>query len=353
MKIILAVPIYPPDIGGPAIYAQKLKNGLEKAGHSLSVVSYKGLRRFPQPVRIFLYFLKLFKTSRDCDLIYAFSLMSCGLPALLCKKKFIIRIGGDYLWERAVESGKTNLPLREYYEKLTPGFKVKIIRKILNAADRIIFTSLFQKDIYIEYFGIKENKTVVILNPFPEITIPEGKLEEVNSWQILYAGRFIKLKNLNRLIEAFKKVSSDRPILKIIGQGPEKDNIESRIKNLGLNDRVIIGKPLPHSELLKEIQKSRFCVLPSLSEITPNFALECIKLGKPILLTRETGLYEIFKEDLTFINPYDVNDIKNKIEFFLDDGNLEIYTQKISRIDKSRNWKDAIEEHAEILKIYE
>lgn len=349
MKIVLATPIYPPEIGGPATYAQKLQEGMEKAGYLVSVVSYKGLRRIPQPFRIFLYFLKLFKASRRCDLIYAFSLMSCALPAHFCGRKTVIRIGGDYLWERAAEAGTTAKSLREYYEALPKSLKTRIISMVLRGVDKLIFTSKFQKDIYLKYFGINQDKTVVIPNPFPEFNLLAHQRPDTES-QILYAGRFIKLKNLSRLVEAFGKVLTfdNPPILKIIGKGPELENLKSLIADLKLEDRITIAKPLPQESLWEEIRKSRFCVLPSLSEITPNFALECIKLGTPILLTRETGFYDIFKDDLVFIDPFDVEDIKNKMEFLLHENNLNNYRQKISRIDTNRNWKNIIEENIKI-----
>ena len=116
MKIIIATPIYPPEIGGPSIYSQKLKEGLEKSGHLIRIVSYQGLKKYPQPLRILLYFLRLLKSSQGTDLIYGLNLVSCGLPASLTGKKFFLRIGGDYLWERAVEAGRTKKTLREYYQ---------------------------------------------------------------------------------------------------------------------------------------------------------------------------------------------------------------------------------------------
>lgn len=350
MKIVLATPIYPPEIGGPAIYAKKLREGLQESGNSIEVVSYQGLKKYPQPLRIFFYFLRLFMASRNCDLIYALSLMSCALPAYFCRKKLAIRIGGDYLWERAVEEGKTDKSLREYYKGLPRGFRARIIEKILKNADKLIFTSRFQKDIYLEYFGIDERKTAIILNPFPVIT-PSYQLP-VASYQLLYAGRFIKLKNLSRLIEAFKEVAAEanKPVvLKFIGKGPEEKRLRAESQEAG--DRIIFEGPVSHDDLLEEIKKSRFCILPSLSEITPNFALECIKLEKPVLLTKETGFYDIFKDNLIFINPFDVEDIKNKIEFLLDDNNLQSCIKKISRIDKSRGWKTVIDENIKILEI--
>ena len=183
MKIVLATPIYPPEIGGPATYSQKLEEGLIKNGHTVRVVSYQGLKRYPQPLRIFLYFLRLFKNTLGCDLIYAFNVISCGLPAcwisIISGKRFFMRLGGDFLWERAVESGRTKKPLREYYEDrkaLKEKVWIWLMKMIFNKVDKVIFTSRFQRDIYLESFKLKKEKTTIIQNPFPETKNAAGSL---------------------------------------------------------------------------------------------------------------------------------------------------------------------------------
>lgn len=362
MKILLATPIYPPEIGGPAIYIQKLKVRLENRGIETEVVSYQEFKKYPQPLRFFLYFFNLFKKSKDSKIIYAFNLISSGFPTYLAcqilNKKFIVRLGGDFLWERAVEEGRTKKPLREYYQQ-PKSFKEKfwiwIIKKILKGADKIIFTSNLQKEIYKKYFGIREEKTIVIQNPFPEIQdLNILDLEHrTSNFELLYAGRLVKLKNLDILVEVFERVikRTNKPlILKIIGEGPELSNLKLQIANLKLGDKVIVQKPIPHEDLLKEIQKSYLCVLPSLTEISPNFALECIKLEKPILLTRETGIYEDFKDYLIFIDPKSEKDIEEKIIYLLDEKNYQNYIEKIKAIPTSYSWKDVIEKHITLFK---
>lgn len=349
MKIVFATPIYPPEIGGPAIYSQKLKEGLERKGHEINIVSYRGLRAYPQPLRIFVYFLRLLKSAKGCDLIYSFNLISCGLPACcvskIARKKFFLRIGGDFLWERAVEAGHTKKSLREYYKDpktLKEKLWIWLMGKVFGQTDRIIFTSYFQRDIYLKFFKIDQEKAMIIQNPFPE-TKPESGQMPVTNYQLLYAGRLLKLKNLDFLIRVFHKILSrtgKNITLKIIGEGPE-------IKNLKAGKNVIFSPAVSQHDLWEEIQQSYLCVLPSLTEITPNFALECLKLQKPILLTKETEYYETLKNDLIFIDPQNETDLEDKIVYLLDEKNYLNYIEKIKRISTQRSWEDVVKDHEE------
>ena len=349
MKIVFATPIYPPEIGGPAVYSKKLGEGLVGRGHKVIIVSYSGLKKYPQPLRIFLYFLRLFQKSFGCDSIYAFNLISCGLPScwvsMVLRKKFYIRLGGDFLWERAVESGRTKKPLREYYQgKKSPreSFWIWVMKMIFNKTTRVIFTSRFQRDIYLKYFNLAERKTIIIGNPFPDAKEVENN-SSVAGVQLLYAGRLLKLKNLDLLISAFNRVlqkTGKDLTLKIIGEGPEENNLK-------ISRNIILNPPLSQQDLLAEIKRSYLCVLPSLTEITPNFALECLKLQKPILLTKETGYFEVFKNDLVFIDPENENDLVEKMIYLLDENNYLGYIEKIKKISTQRSWDDVVKEHEE------
>ncbi len=360
MKIILATPIYPPDIGGPAQYVKNLAEGLNKKDFEIEILSYQKLKNIPQPFRFFIYLLRVFKKAKHCDIVYAFNLISCGLPSCLAakilRKKFLLRLGGDFLWERAVEQGRTKKPLREYYQEarsLKEKFWIKLIKIVLNRADKIIFTGNFQKNIYQKQFGLKEEKIVIIPNPFPEIKTTDNRQPTTDD-QLLYAGRLLKLKNLDSLIKAVADIEQEtqgsKLSLKIIGEGPEEKNLRLQLANLKLQDKVIIEKPVSHRNLLNEIQKSYLCVLPSLTEISPNFALECLALRKPILLTKETGYYERFKENLIFLNPQNKKDMEEKILYLLDAENYQNYLGKIKKINITRDWRGVVAEHLAVFR---
>ena len=104
MKILLATGIFPPQIGGPATYSKLLYDELPKRGIDVEIATFGDYLDKPKIIRHFLYFLELLRKAPDVDLIYALDPVSVGLPALFAaqvrKKKFVLRIAGDYAWEQ-------------------------------------------------------------------------------------------------------------------------------------------------------------------------------------------------------------------------------------------------------------
>ena len=113
---------------------------------------------------------------------------------------------------------------------------------------------------------------------------------------------------------------------------------------------IFFENKITHRELLERIQGCYFAVLPSLSEISPNFVLECIKLDKPILCTRETGFYNDFKNDLIFFDPCSKEDFSKKFEWLLEEKNYNNYKERMKRIKVERSWSELAEEHLLIFK---
>src|SRR3989344_1223197 len=181
MKITIATGNYPPEVSGQSTFVANLVNALEKLGVPINIVAYglkladdeneKISRVKRDHSRHWNYFLTVKKDSRQSQIIYAQDLFSSGLPAALAKtkrQKLIIRLGGDFLWEKMVNDGKSEVALSQYYS--TPkSFKQKIYlliyRFILNRADLIIFNTEWQKKVYQIFFKLNNNKIKVIENP--------------------------------------------------------------------------------------------------------------------------------------------------------------------------------------------
>src|SRR3989344_6467595 len=96
MKILMATGIFPPDIGGPALYSQKLAEEYSRKGIAVTAVVYgkKFLsppeyrvvgvsRRWPAGLRQFIYFLKVLIQAKNSDAIMAFDSLGAGLPAVI------------------------------------------------------------------------------------------------------------------------------------------------------------------------------------------------------------------------------------------------------------------------------
>lgn len=93
MKIVLATPLYPPDIAPPAPYAKELAKRLADR-HEVVVVAYgrlpervEGVRiaavdkRRPLPLRLVQYFFALRSAAKNADVLYIQNGPSVELPA--------------------------------------------------------------------------------------------------------------------------------------------------------------------------------------------------------------------------------------------------------------------------------
>ncbi|MDD5294457.1 MAG: GtrA family protein, partial [Patescibacteria group bacterium] len=335
LKILIATGIFPPDIGGPATYTKILGEELPKFGCEVTVIAYGDGEITNSERRIFRisrrqniisrylkYFRRVWELSGRADIVYAHDLVSVGLPCALVKLfkprlKLVIRLGGDFLWEKAYNNGWTENPLSRYYKEpknFTEKIFLLVYKFVLPRCDKIIFSTPWQKEIYEKYLKVKPDKALVIDNIFPEFFSPEERVRAGNR-RVLLAGRLIKLKNFAKVFAAARELPE--VILLVIGEGPEGENLKKLARELGINNRVNFKKKLAWPELAKEILGSFLVLVPSITEISPNLVLECLKLGQPVLVTKECGFYGKYKEELIFIDPFSENDIKEKIIYLL------------------------------------
>jgi len=118
MKVILATGVFPPDIGGPATYCERLAQRFHRMKIEVVVICYSDVkkdkeyefpivrisRRYPKGLRHLLYFYHSLRLARGADVIYAQNPVTAGFPAMLTSKilnkKFVLKIVGDYAWEQ-------------------------------------------------------------------------------------------------------------------------------------------------------------------------------------------------------------------------------------------------------------
>lgn len=134
------------------------------------------------------------------------------------------------------------------------------------------------------YFpGFISGKSTVITNPIT------GKLparyEGVRENKIVNYCRLNKQKNLPLLIDAFSDIAEEFPehSLVIYGDGPEKENLEQRIRERGMTGRILL--PGYCSCIHEEILKAAMFVSSSDYEGISNSMLEAIALGIPTVCT--------------------------------------------------------------------
>lgn len=308
MKIVLATGIYPPDIGGPATYVKHLAEEFSKDGAEVVVVTY-GSEPFDEfqgkegqegekgwkvirvsksggpLLRWKRYAKTLKKHAYDADIVYAFSSVSCGVPlrmVRLTKPKKILRLGGDFFWERHTDGGGMQ-NLREWYESKPK--KMRLMERLLGSFDHIVFSTRFQQALYEEHYPALPDHSV-IENAFPAEMMERHDLHR--PMRLLFVGRFVGFKNLPALLRAVARTEGVR--LTLVGEGPEAAKLAETVSALSLERRVVFVAPVHGGEKRKVFAGHDALILPSLTEISPNVALEARACGLPVLLTAETGL---------------------------------------------------------------
>jgi len=138
--------------------------------------------------------------------------------------------------------------------------------------------------------------------------IPKYECDESS---IVYFGRLSREKGLFTLIEAMRGIPG--LTLKIVGEGPIKENLISKAESLGLINVKFLG--YKRGDALKdEIKKSMFAVVPSeWYENNPRAVIESFALGKPVVAARIGGLPELVSDNINGItfesgNPADLRE---------------------------------------------
>ncbi len=119
---------------------------------------------------------------------------------------------------------------------------------------------------------------------------------------IVYIGRLSATKGVDRLIDAVGEMGEIA--LDIIGDGPERDDLERRARNRGV-DATFRG-PLPKSDVAAAMARSRVVVVPSVwPENLPLVVIEALASGVPAVVTSLGGAGEMVDDgvDGTVTNP--------------------------------------------------
>jgi glycosyltransferase involved in cell wall biosynthesis len=157
-----------------------------------------------------------------------------------------------------------------------------LLKRYAHRADGFVFQTEDAKAWYGD--AVKDCKTVIIPNAINPVFIRKPYTGEKRK-VITGAGRLCEQKNFSLLIRAFAKISDDFPDYKLViyGEGEKRDELESLVKELGLESRVAF--PGYIQNIADEMEKNSMFVLSSNFEGMPNALMEAMALGLPCIST--------------------------------------------------------------------
>jgi len=246
------------------------------------------------------------------DLIYAHDWLSFGAgieAKRVSGKPFIAHV-------HATEYDRCGGPMginREVYEIEKAGMEM---------ADIVIAVSELTKSIIVNNYGIPASKVRVVYNGIDEITAPEhaGGLPRLRALKasgyslVLFLGRITLQKGPDYFIRAARRVLDKNPkvIFVISGSGDMEKQTMELAAHLGIADRILFTGFLQGAERTEVYAAADLFVMPSVSEpfgITP---LEAMRLGTPVLISKQSGVSEIVHHALK-ADFWDVEEMANKI----------------------------------------
>lgn len=333
MKILIATGIYPPQLGGPATYAKNIRDAFLSFNHKVFIKRFTVENKLPTVIRHIWFFFKSFVSISKSDFSLSLDTFSVGAPIVLASKIFnkksIIRIGGDFLWESYLNRTGESVLLSEFYGKTLENlnFKEKIIfsvsKWVLKNADAVVFSTNWQKEIFVKNYNIDKNKVSVIENFYGNKI---GDLINYEKDKKVFVSGVRNLKWKRGLLDgAFLKAQFIDRSLFLDKETCDYDCFFEKIKN------------------------SYAVILVSLADISPNTILDALRCNKPFILTKENGLDRL-KDIAILVDPKNEDEIKEKILWLSDKENYLSQKKKIESFNFTHSWEEMASEFINLFK---
>ena len=191
----------------------------------------------------------------------------------------------------------------------------------MEEADCVIAVSEFTKNIIVRSYGIPAEKVRVVHNGIDETTAPSGSgvqrmraLKQAGNKIVLFLGRITLQKGPDYFIRAAKRVleKNKNVFFVISGSGDMEGNMMRLAVALGISDKVLFSGFLTGNDRHEMYTAADLFVMPSVSEpfgITP---LESMRLGTPVLISKQSGVSEVVHHALK-VDFWDVDDMAAKM----------------------------------------
>lgn len=344
MRVLITSDVFPPDAGGPATYVPLVARELARRGHAVRVLTYSCVRReaadgalpfavdrIPvrgsRPVRLLRTFVQLAASARQADVLFFNGLLIEGAVAnLLTRRPVVAKVVGDIAWERARDKGWITDEFEDFQRRCY-GWRVELRRALrtwaLRRARAVITPSAYLKRIAIGW-GVDPNRMHVIYNALgPDASRgPLSPFPLQTKYRAITVCRLASWKGVDGLIEAI----AARPEvgLAVIGEGPERANLEALAHRLMVGERVFFAGQVSRPQVGAYLQACHLFVLNSRYEGLPHVVLEAMAAGLPIVAADAGGVAEVVRPGVNgiLVPPGDTDALQRAISTALDDADL-------------------------------
>lgn len=245
----------------------------------------------------------------------------------------------------------------EWFSKNYYRFYHYMMPRIGKKAHAVLTVSEFSKKEIVDTLGINAEKIHVVHSNVPFHNKPSK--EEILSFTrnpeaeryILAVSSMDPRKNFIRLVEAFDKIKDKSVKLYIIGMSFKAFNTPDLQKLIGEN--VHLPGYISDEKLQTMYQNALLSVYPSLYEGFGLPPLESMTYGCPAINSDIPALREVSQDAALYVDPYNVDDITQKIEQLLVDEPLRKELQKKGLLQiKKYSWDKSAKQVYELAQLF-
>lgn len=318
MRLVIATPLYPPEIGGPATHTLFLEHMLPAHDIEVETVPFAHVRHWPKGLRHIQYAWRLWRAARRADVLFAQDTVSAGLPALLAARlarvPLLVRVPGDHAWEQGRQRFGVTDSLEEFQKKRY-GWRIELLRRVARAVvrhatlvtvpseyfKRIVGEWVTRTDIRVIYNGVD-----LALKPVRPPRLPSRPF-------FVSIGRLVPWKGFGELIELVERMPGWT--LVIVGDGPLRTELADQVRARGVEDRVIFTGSLPRAEVAGWLGVSDAFVLNSSFESFSYQVVEAMGAGVPVIAPAIGSIPELIHDGVegVLVTPGDLQSIEKAL----------------------------------------
>ena len=321
MRIGIFSDTYIPQINGVSTSIEMLRKGLEKKGHKVYIVtvnpnnlkySYdKKVLRIPGiPIGIFDYRLTSVYPARaikkikswNLDVIHSQTEFGIGTFARIIAKQFNIPLVHTY-----------HTMYEDYIHYITKGYFKKTSKKIVeyltlfycdSTATELIVPTKKTYELFKDKYHVKRDVHIISTGIEIEKFNKNYNSEKINKLKeslnikdekvLLFVGRLGLEKSVDFLIENHVNINAK---LLIVGDGPERSNLEKLVNKLKLNERVVFVGKVPLKDIGLYYKLGDIFVTASKTETQGLTVIEALAASLPVVAINDESFIEPIKNN--------------------------------------------------------
>ncbi|MED6335453.1 MAG: glycosyltransferase family 4 protein [Planctomycetota bacterium] len=352
MRVLFTSPVFPPDLGGPAVYVPSLGRYLVERGHEVKVIAFCSeanpaghpfevitIPRGFMPLRYLKAFIEVWRQAPTADVVYVQEHLALlhVLAARLRRVPVVIRIMVDGSWEIAHRKGWCGDDDIVTFQSRSYGWRVRLTRALQRVwwgwCTHIISCSEFLRQILIESHGVEPDKVQRIFNAYhgPDPDTVTETLAEARAALGLDPSRRIVLticrlmiwKGVDGILKALAELPEDVELL-VAGDGDMEEAWKALAEDLDLGERVHFLGNVPHHRIPLLIRAADVFVLNSRYEGLSHTLLEVLQFETPMVVSRACGNPEVVEDGVNglLVDPADHLELAGAVRKLLEDKGL-------------------------------